>query len=74
MLTIARHELTQILRNRAVLVSGLVIPFAVSASLMLFFHPKAALPSAIGLIVHSLYFQFLVTQPRKVPETRTAGL
>ena len=34
MLTIARHELTQILRNRAVLVSGLVIPFAVSASLV----------------------------------------
>lgn len=34
MLTIARHELTQILRNRAVLVAGLVIPFAVSASLV----------------------------------------
>lgn len=34
MLTIARYELTQILRNRAVLVSGLLIPFAVSASLV----------------------------------------
>lgn len=33
--------------------------FAVSASLMLFFHPKAALPSAVGLIVHGLFFQFL---------------
>lgn len=34
MLTIARHELTQVLRNRAVLVAGLVIPFAVCASLV----------------------------------------
>jgi predicted Na+-dependent transporter len=48
--------------------------FAVSASLMLFFHPKAALPSAIGLVVHSLYFQFLVTQPGKVPETASTSL
>jgi ABC-2 type transport system permease protein len=34
MLTIAQHELTQILRNRAVLIAGLFIPFAVSASLV----------------------------------------
>ncbi|UFN44921.1 ABC transporter permease [Nocardioides okcheonensis] len=34
MLTIARHELTQIVRNRAVLVAGLLIPLAVSASLV----------------------------------------
>lgn len=34
--------------------------FAVSASLMLFFHPKAALPSAVGLIVHVLFFQWLL--------------
>jgi ABC-2 type transport system permease protein len=34
MLTIARHELTQVLRNRAVLVAGLVIPFVVCASLV----------------------------------------
>jgi predicted Na+-dependent transporter len=34
--------------------------FAVSASLMLFFHPKAALPSALGLIVHCLFFQYLL--------------
>jgi predicted Na+-dependent transporter/ABC-type nitrate/sulfonate/bicarbonate transport system substrate-binding protein len=33
--------------------------FAVSASLMLFFYPKAALPAAIGLIVHAFFFQFL---------------
>ncbi|MGE0528297.1 MAG: hypothetical protein AB7G93_16270 [Bdellovibrionales bacterium] len=34
--------------------------FAVSASLMLLFHPKAALPSAAGLIIHCLFFQWLV--------------
>ena len=34
MLPIARHELIQILRNRAVLISGLIIPFAVGASLV----------------------------------------
>lgn len=34
--------------------------FAVSASLMLFFHPKAALPSAIGLMVHAAFFQWLL--------------
>jgi predicted Na+-dependent transporter len=34
--------------------------FAVSSSLMLAFHPKAALPSAIGLVVHSLFFQWLL--------------
>jgi predicted Na+-dependent transporter len=34
--------------------------FALSASLLLFFHPKAALPSAIGLIVHCLFFQWLM--------------
>lgn len=33
--------------------------FAVSANLMLIFHPKAALPAAIGLGVHALFFQFL---------------
>jgi predicted Na+-dependent transporter len=34
--------------------------FAVSAGLMLVFHPKAALPSACGLIVHCAYFQWLL--------------
>ncbi|MBX3021820.1 MAG: hypothetical protein KF799_09110 [Bdellovibrionales bacterium] len=43
--------------------------FAVSASLMLFFHPKAALPSAVGLIVHCLFFQFLLW--KKSPALRT---
>lgn len=38
--------------------------FAVSASLMLFFHPKAALPAAIGLTVHALFFQFLTWSKR----------
>lgn len=32
MFTIARHELVQILRNRAVLVSGMIIPVVVAAS------------------------------------------
>jgi predicted Na+-dependent transporter len=34
--------------------------FALIASLLLFFHPKAALPSAVGLIVHCLFFQWLM--------------
>jgi len=38
--------------------------FAVSASLMLFFHPKAALPSAVGLMIHALFFQWLVWRKR----------
>lgn len=38
--------------------------FAVSASLMLFFHPKAALPAAVGLAVHALFFQFLTWKKR----------
>lgn len=40
--------------------------FAVSASLMLFFHPKAALPSAVGLIVHCVFFQYLLWRPATV--------
>lgn len=39
--------------------------FAVTASLMLFFHPKAALPAAIGLAVHALFFQFLTWKNQK---------
>lgn len=39
--------------------------FAVTATIMLTFHPKAALPSAIGLIVHSLFFQWLLSSARK---------
>lgn len=35
--------------------------FAVSSSLMLAFHPKAALPSAIGLIIHCFFFQWLLS-------------
>lgn len=38
--------------------------FAAAASLMLFFYPKAALPSAVGLIVHCLFFQWLVTKKK----------
>lgn len=34
--------------------------FAVSSSLMLAFHPKAALPSAVGLIIHCFFFQWLL--------------
>jgi predicted Na+-dependent transporter len=34
--------------------------FAVSSSLMLAFHPKAALPSAVGLMIHSVFFQWLL--------------
>lgn len=33
--------------------------FAVSASLLLFFYPKAALPSAVGLMIHAAFFQWL---------------
>lgn len=33
--------------------------YAVSASLLLFFYPKAALPSAIGLMIHAVFFQWL---------------
>ena len=33
--------------------------FAVSASLLLFFYPKAALPSALGLMIHAAFFQWL---------------
>ncbi len=33
--------------------------FAVSASLLLFFYPKAAIPSAIGLMIHAGFFQWL---------------
>lgn len=39
--------------------------FAVTATIMLIFHPKAALPSAIGLMVHSLFFQWLISSARK---------
>jgi hypothetical protein len=33
--------------------------FAVSASLLLFFYPKASLPSALGLMIHAAFFQWL---------------
>ncbi len=39
---------------------------AVSASLMLSFHPKAALPCALGLIIHAAFFQWLLW-PRTEP-------
>jgi BASS family bile acid:Na+ symporter len=43
--------------------------FAVPASLLLFFHPKAALPSAVGLVVHAFFFQWLMSKkaaPRSI--------
>lgn len=39
--------------------------FAVSASLMLFFHPKAAVPSAVGLLIHILFFQWLLASTKR---------
>jgi predicted Na+-dependent transporter len=36
--------------------------FAIPASLLLFFDPKAALPAALGLVVHALYFQWLMVK------------
>ncbi len=39
--------------------------FAVTATIMLVFHPKAALPSAIGLMIHSLFFQWLLSSARR---------
>lgn len=39
--------------------------FAVSSTLMLIFHPKAALPSAVGLVVHSFFFQWLLFRARE---------
>lgn len=36
--------------------------FAVPANLLLFFDPKAALPSAVGLIVHAVFFQWLISK------------
>jgi predicted Na+-dependent transporter len=43
--------------------------FAVSASLLLFFYPKAALPSAVGLMIHAVFFQWLAydSAPQKAP-------
>lgn len=38
--------------------------FAVSSSLMLAFHPKAALPSAIGLVIHCFFFQWLLSSAK----------
>lgn len=39
--------------------------FAVTATIMLIFHPKAALPSAIGLLIHTLFFQWLLIGRRR---------
>lgn len=39
--------------------------FAVTATIMLIFHPKAALPSAIGLLIHTLFFQWLLSSARR---------
>jgi len=39
--------------------------FAVSSSLMLAFHPKAALPSAVGLVIHCFFFQWLLNSKAK---------
>ncbi len=39
--------------------------FAVTATVMLILHPKAALPSAIGLLIHTLFFQWLLSSARK---------
>jgi predicted Na+-dependent transporter len=54
----------QFLKNDAAEAMALSVAsrnFAVSSSLMLAFHPKAALPSAVGLIIHSLFFQWLLS-------------
>jgi ABC-2 type transport system permease protein len=55
MLDIARHELIQILRNRAVLIAGLLIPFAVSAS-MVWQHDYFAEINSLGYIAATVVF------------------
>lgn len=47
--------------------------FAVTAGLMLFFQPKAAVPSAVGLVIHGLFFQFLLWPQRLRPARPQAG-
>lgn len=44
--------------------------FAVTAGLLLFFDPRAALPSAIGLAVHAVFFQWLMV--KKAPRPQSA--
>lgn len=56
----AARQFTLPARAESVALSVSTRNLAISASLMLFFHPKAALPPAIGLAVHALFFQWLV--------------
>jgi ABC-2 type transport system permease protein len=53
MLTIAHHEMLQIVRNRAVLIAGLIIPFAVGASLV-WQHDTFAAIGSLGYVAASI--------------------
>jgi len=42
--------------------------FAIPASLLLFFDPRAALPAALGLVVHAFFFEWLMHKnPKPAP-------